>query len=854
MNIEVNEVKYEIKSLIEFSSLAKLLLELSKRQKNIEKNILLINNSMNDKSNRLLTLENKVFGQTKQDKNNIHIIQSPNSYKHEITEQLQNKENTFDNFNEDINSQKENLNINNHNFNEDINDNDKNLDINLEKDNKDKKIYQQETNNNIDNLEIGNNIDNKKDSIEYLIENNENKESIIGEKEEHKQIKLEPELISKLVRKVNELEKKINSLNSQTTKDISPQIKSNLDNINNINNQMEKYNQNFDEISRKFLQFQEEFDKVKIKVEDFNIYDVFKGESGNGGNVDMNNALIQNLEKKIFKKFELYDEKNKKNEEDLFKNGENIKNIKGLVDNMKNIIQKNNDKIKENENIFNEYKNKMNQILEGLKNDINLLEQKIHKDVNKNNLDEKIKNLEEKLNKLFEKQRENLITASNKNKGNEQEVNKKFEELANLINEISKSMNHFEKEMNKKMNEENKILYNKISLLEKEIQLKSDSKDLVPINDKIYNLEENLKVINSNLESLHQYNEKFKTDINNIFIKLEYLDGEILQIKNEKDKTPTKKTTGLEMNNIINQSIFSQFKKEVNSKLEKLKTDLEHLANNFETISSSLDLCPSNKDFSKFQNSIVNLIEDLKSSFHKRYMERIEIQKALKLIDNQIKSLNESTKKYEGADNWLLAKKPIGNFMCASCESNIKNLEQKENFVAWNKLPSREDKTYRIGHGYSRILEMVNEEVIKNFENKDNKGYVSDDDKKSGNSISKSKNRSKLNDSTGLLEKKLVNLPKVNKKILNLTNNNLGNISKNKLDVSTSPYEITDPFRQDEPKITKVYKVNNKKNFEFFKPKMEKNNASNFNMGGINKSNNKEINKYMQMNLTMPDN
>ena len=187
MNIEVNEVKYEIKSLIEFSSLAKLLLELSKRQKNIEKNILLINNSMNDKSNRLLNLENKVFGETKQDKNNIHIIQSPNSSKYEITEQLQNKENTFDNFNEDINSQKENLNINNQNFNEDINDNDKNLDINLEKDNKDKKIYQQETNNNIDNLEIGNNIDNKKDSIEYLIENNENKESIIGEKEEHKQ-------------------------------------------------------------------------------------------------------------------------------------------------------------------------------------------------------------------------------------------------------------------------------------------------------------------------------------------------------------------------------------------------------------------------------------------------------------------------------------------------------------------------------------------------------------------------------------------------------------------------------------------------------------------------------------------
>ena len=80
-------------------------------------------------------------------------------------------------------------------------------------------------------------------------------------------------------------------------------------------------------------------------------------------------------------------------------------------------------------------------------------------------------------------------------------------------------------------------------------------------------------------------------------------------------------------------------------------------------------------------------------------------------------------------ETWLLAKKPIGNYQCASCESNLKDLEQKDNYIPWNKYPIREEKTYRIGHGYSRILEMVNEEVIKNYESKDNKGYASDDDK-----------------------------------------------------------------------------------------------------------------------------
>ena len=526
----------------------------------------------------------------------------------------------------------------------------------------------------------------------------------------------------------------------------------------------------------------------------------------------MNTALIQALEKKIFKKFELYDEKNKKNEEDLFKNSENIKNFKGLIDNMKNLIQKNSDKIKENENSFNDFKNKINENLTQLKNFVELLQQQLPKDGIKSNSEEKIKQIEEKLNRLLEKPKESVTITRIQNDNLKPEVLKKFEEFENLFKEIKKSINQVEKDIDKKMNEENKNIYKKISSLEKEIELKINSKDLSSINDKIYNLEENLKSLNPQLDNLEQYNDKFKTDINNVFKKLEYFDAEIYQIKNEKDKNLMHKQTGLEAYNFLNQSTFTQYKKEINSKIEKIKTDLENLSNNYEILSTSLNLYPSNKDFSKFQNSLINHLEDLKTSFHKKYMERTEIQKALKVIDNQIKLLNESVKKYEGSDTWLLAKKPIGNFQCASCEANLKDLEQKDNFVPWNKYPSREEKTYRIGHGYSRILEMVNEEVIKNFENKDNKGYVSDDDKKSGksNSKGKNKNKSKLNDSIGLIENKLVKLPKVNKKILNLNNSKekMGKTTDNKFQIPSSPYELTNISNQDEPKVTKIYKIN----------------------------------------------
>ena len=463
-----------------------------------------------------------------------------------------------------------------------------------------------------------------------------------------------------------------------------------------------------------------------------------------------------------------------------------------------------------------------------------------------------MKEIEEKLNKLLEKQKEPVIITKDNNI--EPQINKKIEEFDNVIKEINKSINQLEKNINKKLSEENKIIDNKLSLLEKELGKKADAKELSVIDNKLYNLDEIIKVINSSLDSLQQYNEKIKSDINSIFKKLEYFDGEIFQLKEEKDKNSLKKYNNFDSSNFLSQSIFNLFKKDINSKLEKMKIDLDNLNNGMETLSSSLNQRVSTKEFSKFQKSIIDLIDEFKVSCHRKYMDKIEIQKALKIIDNQIKSLNEAAKKYDTSDTWLLAKKPIGNYQCASCEANLKDLEQKDNYVAWNKYPSREEKTYRIGHGYSRILEMVNEEVIKSFENKESKGYNSDDDKKTGNSKnnSKNKNKNKLNESTTFAEKNNIKLPKVNKQLIKF--NNINN-NRNHGSSLNSPYEVTESSNQDEPKVTRIYKVNNRKNFGFFKLKSDNDNILNINedMKYKNKNDKNSLDIF-KMNLTMPNN
>lgn len=52
----------------------------------------------------------------------------------------------------------------------------------------------------------------------------------------------------------------------------------------------------------------------------------------------------------------------------------------------------------------------------------------------------------------------------------------------------------------------------------------------------------------------------------------------------------------------------------------------------------------------------------------------------------------------EKGENWLLAKKPIGGYKCASCESYIGDLTENMQQVNWNKYPVRDptEKSYRV--------------------------------------------------------------------------------------------------------------------------------------------------------------
>ena len=124
---------------------------------------------------------------------------------------------------------------------------------------------------------------------------------------------------------------------------------------------------------------------LNLKMLDFNIFDLFKNKTGiEGGKLDGGDVifLIQNIEKKIYKKFEMSYEKYKKLEDDSFK-------IKNDILNLKN---EHNTKSNENSNLEEKIIKKMDEIKKNLQN----------KEESMNNyINDKIKEINEAFNIKF---------------------------------------------------------------------------------------------------------------------------------------------------------------------------------------------------------------------------------------------------------------------------------------------------------------------------------------------------------------------------------------------------------------------------------------------------------------------
>ena len=843
--LKINSLEINCQSLIEFSSLIKVLLELARKQQETEKKLDEHDTKINDLMKTITNINNN-NNQKEHKENNLSFIDdeinfnnfndfnmgndfdktviNETKYLDKENPEADNKEKTNEeNKKEKDENTKENkekkesdndnniiiienqINDNNNKINEDENQ------IKKEKEEEKEKVIPIGTANNMDFITINKNINNANNIVNDSNKNNNNinNNNINTNTQSEKKVKQEPitiikhvdksssksnEIISKLIQRIIVLEKKVAELNSKSNDNmILRTINSNKKNLIDHTESIKNLKEQTEKLGKELI-------NIKERLQDFNIYDMFK--EGGDGDVDITKALIKALESKTNKRFDLFEEKYKLLSTENFKNKDDIKNQGILINGQKIIIEKNNEKISK---LLEDQKNKEisdKELKEKENEELNKKFEEIIKSIEAlgENYDNKLLELEKKLSEQ-QKQSPVLVTDIKP----EKKQDKKKLENENIIKEYNERILELEKNMRqllKKLNIEE--LNSNLAILQKEISKKGNQGAIDELIDRLYNVDENIKQINYRVDLSQAFEKKMIEENSLLSRKFETFANQVnrlsLQvIKNPKDDKPI-----IDYNKFIEIGVFEENKKETSRKFDKIRISFEDILKHIDEILDRLSHTPSDKDFSQYQEIIKSMLDEYRINNNKKYADKYDTSKNFKFLETQIKSITESyNKKLDGQDNWLLAKKPLNNYLCASCEGIIKGeLDKRCDYIPWNKYPNREEKYTRMGHGFSHMLQMVNDDIRKNVDNKEKekerskledkeKDYNSDEDKK--------KNSGDRNNSA-------VKLPKVKIKPKNYNKVNLIDDTN----WEKSPYDNFDrnlTLNDNTPQIMKISRI-----------------------------------------------
>ena len=836
--IEFEGIEFKCFSLIEYSSLIELLKLLAKKYKSVDDKISILDQRMIEKDKRISELEVMLKGVSQSTDNKFPSVidkeleKTKEKEKEKIKEkELQNnmeiqnvtEEKDFENENNKLGDRNEE----NQNQNQNLN---KETDSNLNISQSDSQLKEKNEENINDKKEE--NIDNNQTKEEQehepenITENNQiipnqiptmnvglnnngfnsdfQRNSIfshdVHDLEENHSGEKNKELFNKILKRLKAHDKQINDLLLRNNEFIviNKNIKVNKNEVEELEKQIKNLKNNISDINRKMQGYNEDLDKIKVKVTDFDVYDLFKGGEGD---VDLDAAkiLIKTLENKVMKKFEIYDERNKVNDKNLFKMHEDVTNALAVVDGMKTKTDKNAENLEELNQNYQKKMSELDNTIEELQRQLEVISSKLSSkpDIThfKKDFEKKLKDLEEKLNSKLDLFLNNSQPTNNDTNDNSS-VSKN--EILSLIKELRKRLGDLEKFSAtnfEKIHADD--IKKRLTKLESEMNKRAGKYELQELNEKFRSLEEFTKDLNFKEDGLQQFTEKVRLDLAQIIKKIEFLSGEYSKLAFNKSGENDEGLNNVDMSEFLDLKTYNDNKKDINNKFEKVRLGFEDLSREIDEILSKLAHTPTDKDFSEFQNILKNMIDELKISSNKRYADKIETSKSIKFIETQIKALHDAyLRKNEAGDNWLLAKKPINNYVCASCEANIKGeLDKRTEFVPWNRYPQRDDKAYRIGHGFSRMLQMVNEDIIKNAGEKG--GYSSDEDNKKIN-MKTNNNISQIGDKN-LQVNTSVKLPKVSRKkpLLGGTAVTEPNTNTNAI----SPYDDVDADNNDTNKV-----------------------------------------------------
>ena len=564
-----------------------------------------------------------------------------------------------------------------------------------------------------------------------------------------------------------------------------------------------------------------------MKLKDLNIFELFSTGDENKEQKNEGNNLIEKLEN-ISSKIKLNSEKMAKLDESNFKLMKEIQNIKNAQDMIKRNISLNKQSIEEIQSKQNEFEKKM-QNLPNKENTLSIQNSEIQSQENKIILNPKEKNIIQKkrftainedIHSLF---KDKLIDTNKDIDKKIKEINKKINELDKLWKNFSSLDNYYElkseinsikKDANKyATNFDLKIIYNKSEDNEKEIKLiKAQCEDLennLDTRDEFKVLKKKVEFFNNRIENLENNERKVK----------EKIDNEI----------STKNNISENFKNYLEIKTFENFKNQITKEFTSINSNFIHTRKILDEIIDSMKEKVSYPDLKILEKSFDTKLENLQLNTLKKFADKSETLKSFKYIEQQIKSVYEIMQNHPGDnDSWLIAKKPLNLNLCASCESYIGDLKDNNPYIPWNKYPLRDtnDKIYRLGNGYSKMLQMLNFEenekknltsigINMNLNIKDEpnnlKKYQKNETSDMNTEVNYTANN--FNKTMGnFMKSPQKNLPIIKKKFLTKNKSEVNNDELNnknfRINIDDKDFEIDDEQVQipTSPKITRIIK------------------------------------------------
>ena len=452
-----------------------------------------------------------------------------------------------------------------------------------------------------------------------------------------------------------------------------------------------------DEYDKKFLEIQKKIDEIK------------------NNNITKNSELKDDIDKLIS---ELNNLKNKHN--DILSQ---INENKAQIENILNNLQENKNSYNLASNIasisFPAHKSSSQKIsnedLQKLQEDLDEL---------RHYIDTKVMEIEIKLDLLLNtssnidhnKTNDNANNNNANNNDNAGEIKKSFNvnlltnkldvsAMAQLMKKVEEvDRNHWELERRFK-----RLLssFNLNDILEDIAKLKDVKADKCDIPDS--------DSFNHLFDDINNNHKKIESEIEEINKRLDNIYSSMLNKDNKED-----------FDNQINKEILQAYVtkddldthiKENEDEFYKIKREISKIKDNLSQVMTAIKKKAEQSELNGLKNNLMEKMEELVKACNLKFADKNECLKNFKHIEEQLKKILFLLKKrneqnVEGdANNWLLAKKPINGYSCASCESYLGDLSNDiKKYIPWNRLPLRDsnENLYRMGSGYSKMLQMIN--------------------------------------------------------------------------------------------------------------------------------------------------